>query len=389
MPQEEKKRSGEAKPAAKLNPSFVFTDKPAGTQEKGNTPVFSFEPEVKDELERFKSDIKAKKDMLDKMIEGIKPLETEIDNRISAIDYLKKEIGEKEKSIAAMSSDNKALKDSNSALTVENTRLKSSVAEKDGLLKVTKDRLAEKTNQLKDAEDRIGRLSQEVDSYKKQLFSLNNRIGAIESRIHSTDEQNQKLLYELMRYKELQKHFDAQLSEKGRIIESMKAEQSLALDSVLKDEEEKRVLLMKSHSKKITLLSAALDSLKTKLEQQNRIIDDNTARETAIIAEFSRKMSDLLANKPSFSAEIPKFDDADAAVSAQDPLPRFSAPKQPEFDFGRDSGPSKVDEIVPMVELAMDHGDSVERIRHSLESSGYSRKDIEEALSKANIAVQK
>jgi hypothetical protein len=39
-----------------------------------------------------------------------------------------------------------------------------------------------------------------------------------------------------------------------------------------------------------------------------------------------------------------------------------------------------MDEIIPMVELALDHGDDTSQIRKSLLSSGYSEKDVDEAF---------
>lgn len=274
----------------------------------------------------------------------------------------------------------------------ENIALKKQVAEKDGLIKVIKDKLTEKVSLLNDVDGRNSRMQQELESYKKQIFEFSNKIGAIESRVYATDEQNQKLLYELMRHKERLKEVELELSEKDRLVELQNGQFGKKLDSVRKESEEARLMLMKSHSKKLAVLHAAVDSLKTRLEKQNRAIDEKLRKESALISDFNSKISELLSANE-LSADISGIDtqlkglaeDAEPKVSEKkEMMPRFSFDVQDDADSGI-RGPSRVDEIVPMIELATDHGDGKDTIRHSLKSSGYSDMDIDDAFSRLNI----
>ncbi|MBW2965259.1 hypothetical protein KY363_07415, partial [Candidatus Woesearchaeota archaeon] len=106
----------------------------------------------------------------------------------------------------------------------ENTALKKELAEKDGLMRVVKDKLTEKASMLKEVGERNSQTQQELESYKKQIFEFSNKIGAIEKRVYATDEQNQKLLYELMKHKERLKEAELELAEKDRLVELQNAQ---------------------------------------------------------------------------------------------------------------------------------------------------------------------
>ncbi|MBW2965268.1 hypothetical protein KY363_07460, partial [Candidatus Woesearchaeota archaeon] len=259
-------------------------------------------------------------------------------------------------------------------------------------MRVVKDKLTEKASMLKEVGERNSQTQQELESYKKQIFEFSNKIGAIEKRVYATDEQNQKLLYELMKHKERLKEAELELAEKDRLVELQNAQFSKKLEAIRKDAEDAKLVLMKNHSKKLAVLHAAVDSLKTRLERQSSALDVKLRKESALISEFNSKMGELLSAQD-LSADVSGIETqlkglADEPALAEEKSAKGSVPSfsfEAPDDDSAVQGPSKVDEIIPMIELAMDHGDGGDTIRHSLKSSGYSDMDIDDAFSRLNI----
>jgi chromosome segregation ATPase len=273
-----------------------------------------------------------------------------------------------------------------------NELLKSQIAEKEGLNKVMKDKLADQNSLIKDLEQNNKVLEGEIDDYKKQIFAMENKMGAVEKRASDTDEHNQKVLYELMKHKELLKNAEHALATRDAAIEKLNAEQEAYMDNFRKSEDEKKALVVKTHSKKIAALNATITSLKTELDHYKRAINEKFRKESSLIKEFNDRMKEIILTKPDMAAiEAISTEVLSGAASSESSGPEestfeFNADEQteetistPEEDVG---GPSRVDEILPLIELAMDHGDNEDTIRNSLVSSGYTKKDIDEAFSK-------
>jgi len=128
-------------------------------------------------------------------------------------------------------------------------------------------------------------------------------------------------------------------------------------------------------------MNAAIVLLKTRLDEQNRLIEEKSRRERALVGDFSSRMQDILSQTPSFPTDVK----VPAMPVIEEPI--FEKP-EPMYKVELESSikmPSKMDEIVPMIELALDHGDDTDKIRHSLVSSGYSKSDIEQAFSMLKI----
>jgi hypothetical protein len=361
-----------------------------------------FEPATRKELENIKSELEDKKRLITELINDLKPVEVDIARRENMVDALNQRVDDQAAKIELISKDFIENKKELQQTVDANKELKTQIAEKDSMIKVLKDKLTEKTSLLKDVDQKNRDLEQETDSSKKQIFTLNNKIGALEKRIFSTDEQNQKLLYELKSQKEKVKALEASLTGRNIVIESQKAGQETNLEALRKEEEDKKVMIMQNHSKKIAAMNAAIALLKTKLEQQNRLLGEKASKERALIEEFNARMRELMLTRSEASVDLSDIDmgteptegteesTADKPFeSSESEMFKIDAPEEESIEETETEGPSKVDEITPMIELAMDHGDDVDQIKHSLLSSGYSEKDIEESISRLNIVEQK
>ncbi|MFC1741940.1 hypothetical protein ACFL3V_05370 [Nanoarchaeota archaeon] len=329
----------------------------------------------------------------------VKSIKT-IDSDNSELDTIRKRMDEQQQkldSIWNLVSDKKKVEQ----IVDENHTMKKLITEKDSLLKILKDKLTEKATLLKQLEDNTRDTVNDIDNYKKQIFSLQNKIGAVEKRVFSTDEQNQKVLYEFMKNKERLQQIETDLAERDRIIAKMKEAHSRNIEAFQRDSAEKKMLLMKNHSKKITVMTAALDMLKTRIEQQNRLIKNKSVKESRLIKEFNSQMQDIITAKNDLSIDtsvIPSDTDEMTEEAAERPSEALSQITEslvtepaPEASASAEviSEPeSRSAEIVPIIELALDHGDTLDSIKHSLLSSGYSENDIDEAVSGLDIVEQ-
>jgi tRNA A37 methylthiotransferase MiaB len=82
------------------------------------------------------------------------------------------------------------------------------------------------------------------------------------------------------------------------------------------------------------------------------------------------------------------FPDISVDLGAAEPVDeelRFTLSEPAAVEDSGVTFPSKLDEIMPVIEMALDHGEDIDKVRHSLVSSGYSKRDIEDAISKLNI----
>jgi len=360
---------------------------------------------TKESLDQLKSDLEEKKHLISGLLDDIKPLEDSIRMREQVTEDMKQRLADQGSKIEELSKDvldkNKRIQE----LSASSENLHKDIIARDSMLKVVKDKLTEKTSTLKRVDEKNRQLEQEVDSYRKQVFALENKAASLEKSVFSTNEQNQKLMYELMRMKEQLKGAEVQLAEKDNIIVSQDQDSAGELEKLRREEEEKRVLIMRNHTKKVAILNATINTLKAKLEKQEELIDAKSKKETMLMAEFARGMKDLMASRIDTSIDMSAIErmkeeplpgegmsslvpDAEQPAEEGNSTEGMMQIAPPDEDKPAFDGPSRHDEIIPMVELALDHGDSIDTIKHSLHSSGYTEKEVEEALSKLNVVQQ-
>ena len=325
-------------------------------------------------IKLIKDKLTEKSSLLNSIEEKNKELKKETEAYEKRIAVLKEAIGSVEKRFFSSN-------EQNQKFVNEMKKLKEKLKHTEIEL-VEKDRLAEKASILERVEKKKKELEREADESKKEAFKLKNKISVIEKRVFSTNEQNQKLLYELMKMKERLKSAEDDLEEKDKLLEASSAEHTKSLKEFRKDEEEKKAMIIRNHSKKIAVMNATITSLKTKLLQQRRLIEEKARKEGTLINEFNSRMRELLAANPSLSS-VPE----DIAFPEESTEEETAA--EPAFEtesiVESSNSPPRIEEILPMIELARDHGDTTDQIKHSLLSSGYSENDIDEAFSRLNI----
>lgn len=347
-----------------------------------------FDPAAKVRLEEIKRELLAKRELLSELIDSVKPIEVDVGRNENLIETLHQKINDQGDKIAELSRDILNHRKEMHHLTDLNKILKERLVEKESTANILKDKLKEKTDLLTAVDDKNRQMEQEVDSAKKKMFAMENKLGAVEKRIYAGDERNQQILYSLMQSKARIKEFEEALAKRDQLLEEKEAEFNDVLEQTRVEGVEKRKLIMEAHAKKVAVLNAQIASLSSALEQQKSIVKSRVSKEKALIRDFNDRMREILSDRsvafvPEVSpddAEMNKtslideaYTEDNAQVNSADGI---VSPSKEDHDVMS----SRIDEILPMVEVALQHGDSAEKITNSLLSSGYSEKEVHTAL---------
>ncbi|NQU78373.1 hypothetical protein HQ545_01250 [Candidatus Woesearchaeota archaeon] len=363
-----------------------------------------FGPTARKELENLKSDLEDKKLLVSELIDELKPVEQELMRRDDVINGLNNRIGEQSDKIGALSKEIDKNNELAKQLGISNENFQKQIVEKDSMIDVLKDKLGQLTSTIKKVNKDNSDLTIAQDNAKKDVFGLKNKVGALEKRVFSTDEQNQKLLYELVNQNERVKQLQEALSRKDAEFGVANQNYEHSLETIRHNSVDNKSLMIKSYSRKIAKMNSMVSLLNTRLEQQSRLLDKKSSEELKLIREFQDNMEQLMSRKADFEigpvaanikAEFKnptdkKDDDNNEEIVTKqaDNSSVSQSIDKSSYDTPGMTGTSEsasVEEIMPIIELAMDHGDSVDKIRHSLHSSGYSKDTVSEAFSRLNI----
>ncbi len=367
---------------------------------------------AKQSLDKLKTELEDKKELISSLLEDLKPLEIDVARRESLTDALQQKINDQNSKIEVLSRDLMSNKKKLEQFMASDVDFRKKITEKDTIIQVIKEKLNEKTALTRDLDQKNSKLEQDVDVFRKQVFALENKVAAVEKRVHSTNDQNQKLLYELMQYKEKAKSNDSLLDGRDRLIASKDAEHARSIAELRASEENKRIIIMKDHTKKLAIMNATISTLKARLEKQQELIDLKSQKERNLMVEFSRGMKELMSQKVDTNLDlskieaiknlpglddsvINKMEDSSSADMLHIPPPEEDDDSHSATYSGLSGSGAKIkstypteprtEEIIPIIEIAMDHGDDADTIRHSLHSSGYSQKDVQEAFERLNV----
>ncbi|HII72415.1 TPA: hypothetical protein HA265_06695, partial [Candidatus Woesearchaeota archaeon] len=400
------------------------------------------EQTVKQEIGKLKLELEEKRRVISELIDDMKPLEKDMADKNSLIEelggrleevtqenlelreemqkreqeaqtwsnklaQLEKEMGQRENMLLELK---KRFRESDAAAQMTTEQVKAAQTElekkagelknaKDGLLskteenRILKEKLTEKTALVKHLDEHNAAMEQQLQTEKREAIRLKNKTAALESRLYEVNDKNQTIMYELVRARERVQVLEREIDKETTTLKEKTQTYQTEIESIRQEEEYKKQRIMKLHSKKIAVLNAQLASMKAHLEKQRKIMETKTEQEKRLITEFTNR----LQNITKATAEIPDVE----TLMRETPVPDYAAAMEeeeieiskPEFYervtadkivFEPYEGPEP-EEIVPMIEIAAQHGDSKEKIMRSLMNSGYKKENIEKAFSMARM----
>jgi Rps23 Pro-64 3,4-dihydroxylase Tpa1-like proline 4-hydroxylase len=166
----------------------------------------------------------------------------------------------------------------------------------------------------------------------------------------------------------------------------------------LKQEQEDTVKRLVNESlRRNVALATEVKHLRVKLDEQDRMLDIKSQKERELTQDIVDRMKDIIAlrgeKEPKRARVVEENPEElggfiveaskEAAVEEEEELLTDNLKTLIGTDKYQDtSSISPVEDLCPMIESALDHGDTPELIVKSLRSCGYSRKDIDLAFSK-------
>lgn len=311
------------------------------------------EEELNERLNYLNKKLYEKQKILAQLIDEIDPLEKSIEERENQINIIKQQSADKDKIIVKLNGDKELL-------------LKE--------IRQNNARFAELNDIIK-----AGKL--EILKRDKQILMDNNEVGFATKKALKIEEFNKKLI---LRNKEL---FDELKKAKHdletfRINLEQREKYFSGLIETTKKEMENRIKHFAEKSAKENLdRSLREKTFLEKIDSLNKVIEAKKQKEIKMANEISSKFREMLLSEPSsvkkqrVSAPVKS-----AETEFEEEIPEFRSSEDAFSEEKEGKSASRTDEILPIIEIAIDHGDSIPKIKESLLSSGYSRKEIEESL---------
>ncbi len=341
------------------------------------------------ELTRSENELEEKKKFMTSYEENLKRVQMELAEKEDLIKTLGERLEEQ-----AKENDAKSVETAEVETLVE--KKQKEIAELQRHIKIRQDennllkqKLADKILQVQNLDKHAQELEKQVEDTRKDSFILKNKVAGLESGIYATNDKNQKIMYELIKARERVKQLEEDLDTETTLWGKKTEEYERDMERIRKEEEEKKIRIMKLHTRKIATLNAQLASLRAHVEKQTKAMTTKTEKETDLIRDFTDRLKDLaqtsaeipkistlFADAPKIELEIGGEEEEELELNNPDFYDKVTS-KPVEFESYEGS---RVNEIMPMIEIAIQHGDSEEGIRKTLANSGYKQADIEQAF---------
>lgn len=296
--------------------------------------------------------------------------------------------------IELLNKDINKIQKSNQDFEKELTILKENLSRKADLLKTMSVNLTKKDTLLKTIEDNRNKIESSIAAKDKQLklaedklkgnskkmLALNSNIVTLKEDLKAVEEINKDLMKKLgpiditiKEYKDLLKKKEEELLEKDSyypmLFEIEKLEFQDKMDNVIKDYTEREI------------------HLNMEIEKLNEVVKD----QQSIINEIKQKYM-WFANQ--FRTEFGEvLKDMDEKISYDQDLVEEAESEEIDIEVVKDHEKimrskeegdehAGIEEIVPMIDVALQHGDSMEQIKQSLKAANYSDLEIDKAIKK-------
>lgn len=348
------------------------------------------------EMEMLRKKNQDLKNVIEQLFTDIAPLKDDLKAKDDMINSLKSKTAEKIKAAAKAQDEKRALQD---------RKVEEILKARDKLLNTYKSKMLE----IKKASDSIqlenDKLKGDMNQMKKELVALEVRCDVSEKKIRSLKDSAKKSMYETMKLKEKEAVSDKMIRDTTSKLE-VKERQYLETTAKMKaDIEEKMKSMLDSNTRRTARYLAQIRKLQEALEAQRKLLDMKKEKEKELIRNFTDNFRKLVdtgdVDIPVVETPAPPKRTVGAEMIPEAPkafVPPMSTVAPPTesgfitedeeevLDFNKIKtiviNPATTEEIMPMIEMALEHGDTEPIIVQSLISSGYDRNNIREAFSR-------
>ncbi|MFQ5474238.1 MAG: hypothetical protein ACE5DM_00210 [Candidatus Nanoarchaeia archaeon] len=237
-------------------------------------------------------------------------------------------------------------------------------------------------------------LEKTVEIQKKEIGMLSNRLGAMLQRLQKTEDVNRKVLLKSI---DASKKFDAlsqELANKTAELQRKDIQFKQQISLLESETVKQKKQIIGENTKRLIVLMAQIEGLKKKIEKKDSLLDHKSQRQKEIFSEMVNKFRELgVAPKEAKTSEktfkapeltaVPSFR-VETAPSTPEPMADIFSDITKEIEEEEETLNVTVEAdpsfLEPMVERALEQGDSEEEIVASLVCSGYQEPDIRSAI---------
>lgn len=266
-----------------------------------------------------------------------------------------------------------------------------------------------KNNVLLEMQNKNRQSLQRMQEMNALMIKTRTSNGVARQSLLETEEKNKKMMADYLKMQTAVKSLKESLEKKDVELRRKEAELTDAFDSFKKDSEIRSKAMIGRNTREIVGLRAHIDRLNRHITQLKSIIEAKERKEQDVVAVLNERFRDLLETKgrmeavPALRTEVkteapkaPRLKDLGVGSPYEtenaEPAKRVPGPAASEVSFEPGFTPGiaqdeqayfqyHIDDITPMIELGLEHGDTEEQIVKSLVSSGYKQADVEKALS--------
>jgi cellobiose-specific phosphotransferase system component IIA len=259
-------------------------------------------------------------------------------------------------------------------------------------------------------------LDHALEDKNKDAIAMTTRMGALERLLHTVNARHQAASGEIEKFRQLITTTGKEISNRDAIISALESNKDADIAKIKHEEEERRSQILQRHAQKIALLQSQLASTQATINFQQSALQKKVTKERDLLKSFGDKISALISEDvmitnqtmPLNQHRVPRsIKPQNSMMLSEEPM--LVPPRPPEAvafnvasddaavdtaDFFKIEDPttqlsifpqfSKIDEMLPIIESAFDHGDTEDQIRSSLSSSGYAEEEIDEAIAHYN-----
>ncbi|MBT7903407.1 hypothetical protein HN587_06105 [Candidatus Woesearchaeota archaeon] len=338
-------------------------------------------------------------------------------DNMSRLSFVKQNLEKKEKIITELKTKTEAAFFEQRRLETENTRLITDLSE---LKKKSQDSINlmdEKTKQVTDMNLHVSELTVEIKKQKNEIARLQNQVELLTSKNqlkeNTTHELQSALDLEKKKNEDIKAEFEnkkIELTEKQKLFDE-------ETETLKKNYESRLNRLVQQNTLKIVTFKSKIDKLHKLLQHKQESISERQKQASQVINEFNKKFKDLVSDEDALQLESYKEEleekeekfteelnehpydspnnnigqinssdlineEVDGATAEEEEM--IINPYQEINDPYSASPMPNIDDLIPMIKVALDHGDNVESIFNSLLNSGIDKQAIQLAFTRVN-----
>ncbi|MFC1755447.1 hypothetical protein ACFL96_19000 [Thermoproteota archaeon] len=357
-----------------------------------------------EELQRFESQISAKLDDRQELVllynELITKLKSEIDSKIQEIQSLKTTITAKDGHVLSINKqiDTLQAKHKSDIAAISNNK-RQALSDLENSRHTIENLKNDFGNKETDWTDKKKELDERIILHKKEIGLLNNRIGVLSKKLLETEESNRQVLLKTIEANKKYQNLSTELAQTKQILTAKDIQYKQTIENLKKEYSGKTKQMITDNTKRVVTLMAQTEGLRKALKRKDNVLDEKEKKERELLTEFVSKFKDISAMKPDAVARL-----SAVASGNADKLPHEKMFKtetiepepEPFADIFKEIGvaeieneeievempPPEMNLLEPMIECALEQGDTEDNIVDSLVSSGYERVDVLAAMKK-------